>query len=250
MVLRKIGQKVSRLGDVIQRPRLLKLKLRGLDVRMVEDFTKPWLLNLDIRTVIDIGANTGQFARAIHEVLPAAFVYSFEPLPDCFKELQRTMCSMANFQAYNTALGENDGEATFYRSEWSPSSSLRPMGQLHKENFPYTARESREIVRVRKLDDYIDELNIKNNVLMKLDVQGCEDRVIAGGKCLLGRTKVLVVETSMVPLYASQPLFRDIYSILDQQGFKYHGALSQFASPLNGSILQADSIFINERLQS
>ncbi len=245
-MLNKVGQKVSRIGDVIQEPRLLALRLRGIDVRMFESLNKPWLLNSGIRTVFDVGANTGQFARVIHEVLPEAYIYSFEPLSDCFVELQRAMGRAKIFRAFNTALAETDGEAEFYRSAWSPSSSLLPMDKLHKQNFPFTAGESRETVRVRRLDDCAEELMIENEILGKLDVQGAEDKVIVGGKSLLQRAKVLIVETSMDSLYEGQPLFADIFKLLEALGFRYKGALSQFFSPLDGSVLFTDSIFSRE----
>jgi hypothetical protein len=79
---------------------------------------------------------------------------------------------------------------------------------------------------------------------VKLDVQGSEDKVIAGGKYLLQRTKILIVEISMELLYEGQPLFQDIFKILDLQGFRYKGVLKQLASPINGSVLQADVLFI------
>jgi FkbM family methyltransferase len=246
IIFQKVGQKVSRLGDVIQQPRLLSVRLRGIDVRMFESLYKPWLVNADIHTIFDVGANTGQFARAIHEILPEAYIYAFEPLADCFTALERAMRHVTHFQAFNTALGDKEGEAVFYRSAWSPSSSLRPMGHLHKEYFPDTAQQSQEIVRVRRLDDYADALKIQDNVLVKLDVQGCEDKVIQGGERLLQRVKILIVETSMVPLYEGQPLFRDLFMMLDHLRFTYHGELSQFASPIDGSILQTDAIFMRD----
>lgn len=246
MILKQIGQKVARIGDFIQEPHLLALRLRGLEVRTVESLNKPWLLNAGIKTVFDIGANTGQFARAIHEVLPEAFIYSFEPLPDCFAKLQETMDGVSTFCAFNAALAEKEGEAEFYRSSWSPSSSLLPMGDLHKRNFPFTAGESRETVQVRRLDDCADELMIESEILLKLDVQGAEDRVIAGGERLLRRAKVLIIETSMDSLYDGQPLFADVFKLLEGVGFKYKGALSQAFSKLDGSVLYADSVFLRQ----
>src|SRR5262249_23324875 len=147
-------------------------------------------------------------------------IYSFEPLSDCFRSLQHSMRKVKNFRAFNTALDDRDGEAVFYRSEWSPSSSLLPMGPLHKQHFPYTAKESTEIVRVRRLDDFLNELCITDPILLKLDVQGYEGKVIAGAKSLLKRTRVVIVETSMSALYDGQSLFRDIFINLDDQGFK------------------------------
>lgn len=241
---RAIGQKISRLGDVIQQPQLVRLRLRGIEVRMFESLNQPWLLDAGIRTIFDIGANTGQFARAIHELLPHAYIYSFEPLADCCSELQRAMIGVKTFRVFNTALAERSGESDFYRSSWSPSSSLLPMQQLHKQNFPFTAGQSKETVKVRKLDDFAEELAIENEILVKIDVQGAEDKVIAGGQILLQRAKVLIVETSIEPLYEGQPLFADIFELVDSLGFKYKGSLSQGLSALDGSVLYADSIFV------
>lgn len=81
-------------------------------------------------------------------------------------------------------------------------------------------------------------------MLVKIDVQGYEDRVIRGGQRVISRAKVLIVETSFQTLYDGQPLFEDIYDTLLKMGFRYIGALWQLRSPLNGSILQADSIFV------
>jgi len=213
---------------------------------MFESLNKQWLLQSGIRTILDIGANTGQFARVIHEILPQAFIYSFEPLHDCFEELQRTMGRVENFQAFNTAVADLEGDATFYRNEWSPSSSLRPMKQLHKDNFPFTSREYINTVKVRRLDDYQNELTIRDNLLIKLDVQGSEDRVISGGNNLIQRARILVVETSMESLYDGQPLFKDILSILGSKGFTYKGSLSQLMSPIDGSVLQTNAVFKRE----
>jgi FkbM family methyltransferase len=243
---RKCGRKISRFGDVLQQPVLLKVWLRGIEVGTFESLNKPWLLNAGVRTVFDVGANTGQFARAIHEVLPEATIYSFEPLSDCFEQLQTTMAGVKNFRAFATALAEENGKAEFFRSSWSPSSSLLPMQQLHKRNFPFTAKETREMVDVRRLDDFAGELPIEDEILIKLDVQGAEDKVISGAKTLLRRAKILIVETSTASLYEGQPLFADILRILEGEGYRYKGALSQAISPLDGSVLYADSIFIRE----
>jgi hypothetical protein len=97
--------------------------------------------------------------------------------------------------------------------------------------------------RIKRKDQ---ALKIQGNVLVKLDVQGYEDKVIEGGKCLLQRAKILIVETSIVPLYEGQPLFRHIFTMLDRQQFTYHGALSQLTSPIDGSVLQADAIFMRD----
>jgi hypothetical protein len=52
------------------------------------------------------------------------------------------------------------------------------------------------------------------------------------------------VETNFELLYESQSLFDDIYSTLRDMGFTFHGTIGQLLSPVDGRILQADSLFL------
>ena len=46
------------------------------------------LRRLDVRTIIDVGANAGQFARSIQSEFPAARILSFEPQREPFRRLE------------------------------------------------------------------------------------------------------------------------------------------------------------------
>lgn len=219
-----------------------------VDVRRIPKIPFGWLRNLDIKTVLDVGANTGQFATLIREILPQCDIYSFEPLGDCFEKLRSLQGRLGRFHAIKCALGEEDTEVDMHRSEFSPSSSVLAMRGLHARLFPHTARTWVERVQMRKLDDVAAELEIRDNLLIKIDVQGYEDRVIRGGTQVVTRAKVLIVEVSFQPLYESQPLFDSIYQMLDERGFKYAGSMDQLTSPVDGSIVQCDAIFLKADL--
>lgn len=154
------------------------------------------------------------------------------------------MKNTSKFRAFNFALGDNDCETEIHRSEHSPSSSLLPMEDLHKQIFPFTAGETIERIKIRRLDVIARDLNCNDNILVKFDVQGYEDKVILGGRKLVSKAKVLIVETSFQSLYKEQPLFDTIYNMLKQMGFSYMGNLDQIENPVDGSILQADSVFV------
>jgi FkbM family methyltransferase len=209
-----------------------------------EDDWNAWLQRRSIRTVLDVGANDGGFAAAIREILPDARIYSFEPLPETYEQLVAAHADWPGFEAFNVALGDHDGDAPFYRSEFSDSSSFLRMEELHKEAFPFTSTITKERVTVRRLDDVASTLHLEPAVLLKLDVQGFEDRVIAGGVETLGRTEVVLVETSFRPLYVGQPLFADIHELLHGHGFSYHGSWHQLHDPRDGIPLSQDSIFL------
>lgn len=65
----------------------------GLDIVRLSKNPQNSLLGLrnsSIRTIIDVGANTGQFARYISAIFPDANLYCFEPLSEPFKELSHS----------------------------------------------------------------------------------------------------------------------------------------------------------------
>jgi FkbM family methyltransferase len=205
-----------------------------------------WLSTLAIKTIVDIGAHAGEFASRIHDLLPEAAIVSFEPLPDCFAKLQARMQAVPRFRALNCALGDRNGSATFHRNEFTPSSSLLAMEDLHRTAFPYTVQVTTEDVEIRRLDSLAPSLALEDNILVKIDVQGYEAKVILGGADLIARATLIILETSFAPLYADQPLFEDIYDLLGAKGFKYRGSFSQLHSPVDGRPLQQDSMFVRD----
>lgn len=207
-----------------------------------------WLKSLDIKTVIDVGANIGQFAEEIRDVLPDAYIYSFEPLKGCFDTLDRNMKNDRKFKAFHTALGEHPETVVMNKNQYAPSSSILEMDQRHKELFPHTQVSAPETITVRPLDSIaeLQSSKLEKNILVKIDTQGFEDKVIKGSLEFLKETMVMIVETSFVSLYKEQPLFSDIYAILTGIGFRYKGALHQKLNPNNGEIIFEDSFFVKD----
>ena len=199
-----------------------------------------------IDTVLDIGANNGQFALDVHTRLPDARIYSFEPLKEAFRELTDNLKTIPNFRAFNIGLGDMNGTATIFHSSFSPSSSLLPMAALHKKLYPKSADATIETITVKRIDDMRNEISLGENVLVKLDVQGYEDKVLRGGANTIAGAKVLVVEVSFVTLYEHQPLFDDIYKIVRKLGFVYIGSRERHYSRETGELIYEDAIFLKD----
>ncbi|NQU87010.1 MAG: FkbM family methyltransferase [Mariniphaga sp.] len=201
-------------------------------------------MDSNINTVIDIGANIGEFTFIFSELFPNAYIYAFEPLPDCFNQLEKRTKNMRNIKIFNFALGSTEGELKLHKSSWHPASSFREMGDLHKQNYPHSSESDDLIVRIKKLDDIFKKESLTNNIFIKMDVQGFEDEVIKGGPNIFKNAKVVVVESSYQKLYDNEPLFDGIYSLLKPLGFEFRGSLKQSVSKSDESFLQADCIFI------
>jgi len=219
------------------------LRRAGYDIVRYHPSFDRMLEKYDIDTIIDIGANTGQFALDMHARLPQAAIYSFEPLPDAFLALVANLKQIPNSHAFNVALGETDETTTIFRSSFTPSSSFLPMTGLLKKSYPKIAQTTEETVRVRRLDDMQEELSLGRNLLVKLDVQGYEDKVLRGGAEVIARAKMLMMEVSFVALYEQQPLFGDIYRIVSDMGFVYAGSRERHYDPKTEALLYEDALF-------
>jgi FkbM family methyltransferase len=203
-----------------------------------------WLAQAGIGTVLDVGANTGQFASAIRALLPTMQIYSFEPLPDCCERLRRTLAPRGRFQAFNVALGDLPGTATFSRNEFAEASSLLPLAETHQRAFPWARQVVPVTVEVATLDALAPQLALTPKVLLKLDVQGYELKTLAGARQTLAHVAYVLVETSYQHLYQGEPLFAEVHAWLQAEGFRFAGCLDQLASPLDGRLLQGDALFV------
>lgn len=223
-------------------------RVANIDIHRIPEYEKNkfvWLIALNINTVLDIGANIGQFALEISKFLPNANICSFEPLRDVFAELIKNTRNIKNFRAFNFAIGDLNGTANIKRNKFSPSSSLLGMAELHKEAFPFTQDIYEEEIMIKRLDYAIKEdIELVQNILIKLDVQGYEDKVIVGGKETFAKAKVVIAEVSYYELYKGQVLFDGFYDELRKIGFKYKGNINNSFHPRKGLPLFADAVFI------
>ena len=217
----------------------------GLEIHIRRDPLR-FLKCMDIRTVLDIGANEGQFAAQIRALLPDAKIYSFEPLSAPWLILRNSFAQDQSFEAIQLALGSAPGEAEFEANTFSPSSSFLALNEKYRRNFPHAATTSKTTVPVSTLDLWARGRFLEKNILVKMDVQGYEAEVILGGYETLARSSVVIAETSFVPLYRDQPLYDDIYGMIRGIGFRSAGMVGNSADGETGRILQADSIFIRE----
>jgi len=228
----------------IKKARYLRKRLK-VNYSRYSLFNKGWLKNCNIRTIIDIGANVGEFTAIFAELFPNARVYAFEPLPDCFEQLTKVAKQyQGRVKAFNIALGAQEGISKFHRSSWAPASSFREMSDLHKKNYQHSAGSESVSVQVQTLDDVFRDIDLEDNIFIKMDVQGFEDEVIKGGSEVIKRAKVLVIECSFQKVYEGEPMFDGIYDLLVAMGFEYRGSLKQSVRKDDQSFLQADCIFI------
>ncbi len=74
------------------------------------------------------------------------------------------------------------------------------------------------MVEVRRLDELITEEDVSHPILMKIDVQGAELDVLRGASGLLDAVREILVECSLVELYAGSLCSMTRFSLLESKG--------------------------------
>jgi FkbM family methyltransferase len=207
-------------------------------------FDQPWFTAFGIERVVDVGANTGQFATLVSTLLPNASVFSFEPIPECHSELTSKLRHHPQFRSFNVALADQDGTMKFEKNEFTPSSSFLPLAAAHRDSFPHAANTKQIDVQVRRLDSYENELRGDGKLLVKIDTQGYELKVIEGGRRVISNADMVLVEMSFETLYRDQPLFEDVYDVLRGLGLRLAGINGVSHDPSTGRCLQCDGVFV------
>lgn len=245
--LRQIGRKAGRLVELapeyVMHPKRIRHVVDGVHPGILPTLDVPWLRAVQPQTILDVGANTGQFSFAARKVFPKASIYAFEPLPGCLQTLQERMDGDAGFRAFPFALGSEDGEVTIHESASSPSSSILTMTNQHVEAFPWTAGGRDVVVGLRRLDSLLPELDLVSPVLLKVDVQGYSLEVLNGARETLRACDLVIVETSVATLYEGESSFDEVYRLMHDAGFRFAGVLDQLEHPGSGAVLQVDAVF-------
>jgi FkbM family methyltransferase len=205
---------------------------------------KDILLKYNYKTFIDIGASYGDFINLVKGSKENVEILGFEPVLSVFNSLQDRYSNVDQISLYNLALGDFDGSVDFHENEYTYSSSILPIGDLHVKEFPFTKNYKLSEVKIASLDNFLSNKNLEKPILIKVDVQGYEGRVILGGKKTFSQADIVIVELSFCELYLGQPLFETINQELNQLGLFYSGCISQLCSPDDNSILQQDALYL------
>ena len=194
------------------------------------------------RTIIDGGANIGQFARAATELYPAASVICFEPDPEVASRLQDNLSDRPQVRVHAAALGTVDGDTTFHTFGYSLASSVL---SIKEQAAPaaFDASQSTTIkVPMVALDSAMSGVSIERPSLLKLDLQGSELAALRGAERTLSQIDCVLVETMFESAYREAPSFDAIYNFLGDHGFYFQQPIDALADRV-GRIVQIDALF-------
>lgn len=182
--------------------------------------------NIDVRWVIDIGANEGWVAKAALDSYPKSSIICFEPVKRTFEKLQGNLSEYGSrVHYYNMALSDHNGKNGFETiniTSFHGANSLEHQSDFHKRFNPNVYEVGTETVQVVRLDEIAQLLPAKKVEIVKIDVEGHELNVLKGGVSFFKAcVDVIIIEIALQRdnSLEHQALF-DVFSLLNDLGFR------------------------------
>ena len=240
----RLLNKAGKLLKILGLKDVLLLKALGLRVAASTEHSDV-LRQLSCKSIIDIGANRGQFSLIARHFSPQAIIHSFEPLPNAAELFRKVFQNDRGVYLHNLAIGPSEGTFDMHISARDDSSSLLPISNLQSTIFPGTNETGKLRVKVAPLQSIISENDIESPALLKLDVQGFELEALKGCDDLLLQFDWIYCECSFVELYSGQSMAADVIDWLFKKGFRLKGVYNTSYGKEKWSV-QADLLFCRE----
>jgi FkbM family methyltransferase len=238
-----------------------RLRELGREVPLSDLWRSEWLVHLaevtglglfppghwkNIHCVVDVGANVGHWASALLELIAPRKLIVIEPGPAAFAQLQDRLGGKANIELHNVAVGKEAGVTTLRVTRDSTGASvLLPRAEMKELIGGNWSVESEVECPLRTLDDLV--VALPEISLLKIDVQGYENEVLAGATQTLAKTRFLLVELNFMPQYEGGSWFGEIHELLTRtHGFVLVDATKPLR--LNGRASMSDGLYVNEKL--
>ena len=211
------------------------LKRAGLEVSRAGPDVASFLRSRNVRTVLDVGANIGQYGEYLRSLGYREEIVSFEPVRDVFAILRERAGPDPKWKVHPVGLGAEDGEATINVSA-NPvfSSILATRGAASR--FDARAAPGRtETITIHTLDRYVARCEAP--IFIKIDTQGFERQVLAG--CDLSNPDIVGIqlELPVIHLYAGTWSISEAIEHMAGKGF----VISQL-KPVNHHHMDRDAL--------
>jgi len=187
-------------------------------------------------TILDIGANVGQFHTLAKSYFPDSYVFSIEASEDCEPELRKI-----TDQYYIGLLTKDDATYNFYSRQ---DTGTGTGNSIYRELTRWYDDTNVKIVEKKgiQLDALFTDDSTFN--LIKIDTQGSELDIISGGINLCHRATGILLEVSLKLYNENSPLINEVNAYMSNIGYDPKEILSAGHHPQTGEIIQHDILYI------
>lgn len=187
-------------------------------------------------SILDIGANTGQFYREIYQVFPNAYYFLIEGNDGCDIPLKSIGVDYSI-----SMLSDCEKIVNYYIRDGEP---LCTGNSIYKENTSFYDED--KIIVVQKNTKTLPQI-VGNKLfdLIKIDVQGSELDIIRGGLNVVKLAKGILMEVSLVEFNQGAPTKLEVLDFMKKIGFEPFEVVANINHPIYHTLIQEDILFLN-----
>ena len=192
------------------------------------------------KSVLDIGANVGQFYSEIKPIFPNAYYYLVDGSKSC-----EVVLETLNVDYSICLLSDSEKEVDFYIRKNEPRCTGN---SIYRENTSFYD-DDQIIIEKRQTKTLSNLLNNQVFDLIKIDVQGSEIDIINGGLDIIKEAKGILMEVSLMEYNQNSPTKEFVYKYMDNLGFKPVELIGNINHPLTYELIQQDILFLNKKYE-
>ena len=214
----------ERAWFALRRPDLLWQMARSGCAREIDlDEVAPYLSGSPV--ILEAGAFDGTDTVRFAERWPGATIYTFEPVPELFADVERRTSHLAQVRRYPMALSDRTGPATFHivgnpDDESSPGrdfSSLLPLNDIFARQLAITRTITVQAITIA---DWAHSEGVDRIDFMWLDMQGMELPALKAASPVLATTRAIHMGVHREEFFAGCALHDEIVSSMRSAGFR------------------------------
>jgi FkbM family methyltransferase len=163
-------------------------------------------------TILDVGANEGNWSLLASKLFPQAIIHSFEIFPETYTRLVESCQHRENIMCHNIGLSDTEETASVYFSpDKSAVTTCVPNFSEQFHNYQPQTFEAEVSIG----DMFCANKGIKTIDFLKIDVEGYEHKVLKGFEGMLkkGNIKIIQFEYGYINI-DTHFLLKDFYDYL------------------------------------
>jgi FkbM family methyltransferase len=190
------------------------------------------------KSILDIGANVGQFYNEIKNIFPNSYYYLIEGSESC-----EVVLETLNVDYSICLLSDSEKEVDFYIRKNEPRCTGN---SIYRENTSFYD-DDQILIEKKQTKTLSNLLNNQKFDLIKIDVQGSEIDIINGGLDIIKEAKGILMEVSLMEYNQNAPTKEFVYEYMDNLGFKPVKLIGNINHPLTYELIQQDILFLNKK---
>jgi len=193
----------------------------------------------DPKTILDIGANVGQFYHESKNIFNNSKYFLIEGNKFCEPALKDL-----NVEYFIGLFSDTVKTVPYYIRKSEP---LCTGNSIYREKSMFFKDD--DIVIMQEQTFTLDDvLNDRIFDFIKIDVQGSELDILKGGSNVVKKAKGILLELSIEEFNINAPLYKDVEDYMNSINFSKKETLQQLRHPQHHYHIQDDVLFINNSI--